>query len=209
MKAFKRLLFLCSVFCFLLIGASAVSAKDLNFYYPGTTNIAKAGDIIIAPSWDWQTSFVGHVGIIDDEGYVIDVRRNGTNKLTRVSYSSWVNTFEDFQVVRIPNNTIAEKSAAWAKSKWSSNYSFTYQIGNRLDDFSKNYCSKFIAQAIIYGGMSGTSYYLGSFSQPTVAKMSGSDSMILYPDAIADQWYIFQESAGTFPIRQSMLPIYN
>ena len=62
-------------------------AVPVELTYPGTSVQVKAGDVLVS-SVGLDTKFVGHVGIVDDTGYVVHMVPGGMRRQTIAQYSN-------------------------------------------------------------------------------------------------------------------------
>ncbi|MFA9558404.1 hypothetical protein ACERII_13940 [Evansella sp. AB-rgal1] len=143
-------------FCFILGFSQLGYASDFqtqaipgNPVYPGTNIKMKAGDVLYS-SKGLDTYLVGHVGIVDANGQVIHMMKNGGMK--RESISAYSSNFKyTIYQAKVENN--GYKAAQNATSLYnnyrsSASYTLTTTLTRPKD---KQYCTKLVWQAYYYG----------------------------------------------------------
>lgn len=127
-----------------------LNSLDLEkFGYYGVTKMrTQPGDVLYS-SVSRDTAFVGHIGIIGDDGFVYHVLRG--NQATRTSLPRYMKRFskQNLYILRPHSNKIAKQAGQAAMTIHPEIESYTFN--KTLANVKENYCSKFIWQAFYYG----------------------------------------------------------
>lgn len=147
----KKITFiLLSITLFLTIFTNGSFASAASTKYPGTNITVTPGDIIYSPK-SKSTFFVGHTAIVGSDNMIYHSFPNSNGK-AKDSVTAYFNRFskgDNFTILRPRQSSLAKPAAEFAKGIYGTvnNYSFDYN----LDNFTDNYCSKFVWQAYYYG----------------------------------------------------------
>lgn len=182
----KKIYFLfLSLVCILtmFIGVTFASAAT----YPGTNITVKPGDIIHSPK-NKSTYFAGHTAIVGSDNYIYHAipNTNGKAKDTITYYfDERFSKGDKFTILRPKNSSHAEPAAEMAPTIYSNITTYAYNSDAiKLDNFSHNYCSKFVWQAYYYGNSfnvdilgKGYKYYTQAYILPSeILSASGLSS---------------------------------
>lgn len=147
-------------FVFLFLGTHSASALEnteivnpeeavpVTLTYPGTSVAVKAGDVLLS-SAGFDTKLVGHVGIVDDTGYVVHMLPSG---MKRQNISQYTNTFS-YKVYGAKSTTAGYNASRQAKYIWNTySGSASYSINTALHGArTTQYCTKLVWQSYYYG----------------------------------------------------------
>lgn len=124
------------------------SAIPVALTYPGTSVQVKAGDVLVS-SVGLDTKFVGHIGIVDDTGYVVHMVPGGMRRQTIGQYS---NSFR-YKVYGAKSTTAGFNASRQAKYIWNTySGSATYTTATALHGArASQYCTKLVWQSYFYG----------------------------------------------------------
>ncbi|WP_223067568.1 hypothetical protein [Paenibacillus caui] len=112
----------------------------------------------------------------------------GYTSLRKRTYEQFKSDFPDHYVYRVNNEQVAYDAGYWARTKYEYGLTFTYDIftAGRIDDLSKEYCTKFVAGAYVLGGLVNSDMKLYTFSVGTIGNqvITASSTRLILPEDI-------------------------
>ncbi|MDQ0171819.1 hypothetical protein [Paenibacillus tundrae] len=161
----------------LIVSAFPMNASAASVNYPGTNFPVTPGDVLYS-SKGWDTGFVGHVAIVGDDKKIYhstpanDVPSGATGEslssyLSRFPASSQIKVYNYFPDGQMGPFLEPVKAGKWARLNYSKVQKYTIASGYKMNDITKNYCSKFLWQAYKLGAnVSIDRPYMGHYMKP-------------------------------------------
>ena len=123
-----------------------IQAIPVELTYPGTSIKVKAGDVLYS-SKSLDTKIVGHIGIVDDTGYVVHMVPGGMKRQNISQYSSSFN----YRVFGAKSTTAGYNASRQAKYIWNNYSNAKYNVATMLGGArTTQYCTKLVWQSYFY-----------------------------------------------------------
>lgn len=120
-----------------------------NPLYPNSTLEMQPGDVLYT-SKGWSTGLVGHVAIVGTDFKLKEVLTGKPAGRSTTLNAFWARHSKGNKISIYRPSKGATSAAKWATKNISSATSYNL-VSHNINTISKNYCSKFVAQAFYHG----------------------------------------------------------
>lgn len=107
------------------------------------------GDLLFSPLGERDSFYIGHVGIVTEDGHVIHSIPKG---LKKDDVDRYFNKFKRLTLYRPKNEEAGRNAAAYANRIYEANAQAPYRFFTTLEDTDgEQYCTKLVWQAYYFG----------------------------------------------------------